>query len=106
MARADLAGPLRGAQRLRDRREARGRHEFRQGAADLPAAGGPAGALGHYAEYYQGLAELRLGRAADARQTFQALAAKKPTGYLLEAAALREAECDETLNDQGAAMQV
>ena len=64
------------------------------------------GALGHYAEYYQGLAELRLGRAADARQTFQALAAKTPSGYLLEAAALREAECDETLNDQGAAMQV
>ena len=64
------------------------------------------GALGHYAEYYQGLAELRLGRAADARQTFQALAAKKPAGYLLEAAALREAECDEALNDQGAAMQV
>ena len=64
------------------------------------------GTLGGYAEYYQGLAELRLGRAADARQTFQALAAKNPVGYLLEAAALREAECDETLNDQGAAMQV
>ena len=64
------------------------------------------GTLGHYAEYYQGLAELRLGRAADARQTFQALAAKNPVGYLAEAAALREAECDETLNDQGAAMQV
>ena len=64
------------------------------------------GPLGYYAEYYQGLAELRLGRASDARQTFQALAAKTPTGYLLEAAALREAECDETLNDQGAAMQV
>ena len=64
------------------------------------------GALGHYAEYYQGLAELRLGRAADARQTFQALSARNPAGYLLEAAALREAECDEALNDQGAAMQV
>jgi soluble lytic murein transglycosylase len=64
------------------------------------------GPLGHYAEYYQGLAELRLGRAADARRTFQALAAKTPTGYLLEAAALREAECDEALNDQHAAMEV
>ncbi|MCU1382210.1 MAG: slt 1, partial [Acidobacteria bacterium] len=64
------------------------------------------GPLGHYAEYYQGLAELRLGRAADARQTFQALAAANPAGYLLEAAALREAECDEALNDQRAAMQV
>ena len=64
------------------------------------------GTLGHYAEYYQGLAELRLGRPSDARQTFQALAAKNPVGYLLEAAALREAECDEALNDPGAAMQV
>jgi soluble lytic murein transglycosylase len=64
------------------------------------------GALGHYAEYYQGLAELRLGRAADARRTFQALAASNPVGYLLEAAALREAECDDALNDQNAAMQV
>ena len=43
---------------------------------------------------------------SDARQTFQALAAKNPVGYLLEAAALREAECDEALNDQDAAMQV
>jgi soluble lytic murein transglycosylase len=64
------------------------------------------GTLGHYAEYYQGLAELRLGRAADARQTFQALAAKNPAGYLVEAAALREAECDEALNDLDGAMQV
>ena len=64
------------------------------------------GTLGHYAQYYQGLAELRLGRAADARQTFRALADANPVGYLLEAAALREAECDETLNDQTAAMQV
>jgi soluble lytic murein transglycosylase len=64
------------------------------------------GPLGHYSEYYQGLAELRLGRPADARQTFQALAAKNPVGYLVEAAALREAECDEALNDQAAAMQV
>jgi len=64
------------------------------------------GTLGHYAEYYQGLAELRLGRPSDARRTFQALAASKPIGYLLEAAAMREAECDEAMNDQGAAMQV
>jgi soluble lytic murein transglycosylase len=55
------------------------------------------GTLGHYAEYYQGLAELRLGRPSDARRTFQALAAKNPIGYLVEAAALREGECDETM---------
>jgi soluble lytic murein transglycosylase len=64
------------------------------------------GPLSHYADYYKGLAELRLGRPADARQTFQSLAADNPIGYLLEAAALREAECDEALNDQYAAMQV
>jgi soluble lytic murein transglycosylase len=64
------------------------------------------GTLGHYAEYYQGLAELRLGRVAEARQTFQTLAARPPVGYLNEAAVLREAECDEALNDQDAAMQV
>src|ERR1700738_1297842 len=34
------------------------------------------GVLAHYAEYYQGLAELRLGRASDARHTFQQLQAK------------------------------
>jgi soluble lytic murein transglycosylase len=64
------------------------------------------GTLGHYAEYYQGLAELRLGRAADARATFQALAGRHPVGYLVEAAALREADCDELLGDPGAALDV
>src|SRR3982751_4702698 len=34
------------------------------------------GTLGHYALYYEGLAELRVGRAADARRTFQALSAQ------------------------------
>jgi soluble lytic murein transglycosylase len=64
------------------------------------------GTLGHYAEYYQGLAELRLGRPADAKRTFQTLAGKSPVGYLTEAAALREAECDEALGDQAAAMEI
>ena len=66
----------------------------------------PQSTLGHYAEYYEGLAQLRLGRTADARRTFQALASKPPVGYLNEAAALREAECDEAMGDQAAAMQV
>ncbi|HUQ25385.1 MAG TPA: tetratricopeptide repeat protein, partial [Burkholderiales bacterium] len=60
------------------------------------------GPLGHYAQYYQGFAEMRLGRPADARRTFQALAAKNPVGYLAEAIALREADCAELLGDQGA----
>jgi soluble lytic murein transglycosylase len=64
------------------------------------------GTLGHYAQYYQGLAELRVGRAADARRTFQALAAQQPLGYLTEAAALREADADEALGDAAAALQI
>jgi soluble lytic murein transglycosylase len=64
------------------------------------------GVLGEYAIYYQGFAELRLGRAADARRTFQALQAKSPVGFLAEGAAMREAECDEALGDQAAALAV
>ena len=64
------------------------------------------GTLGHYAQYYQGFAELRLGRPADARRTFQALASKNPVGFLAEAVALREAEADETLGDQAAALAI
>jgi len=64
------------------------------------------GILGHYAEYYQGLAELRLGRPADAREIFQRLRARNPPGYLVEAAAMREADCDEALGDAAAAMEI
>jgi len=64
------------------------------------------GPLGDYARYYQGLAELRLGRPADARKTFQALAARTPIGYLIEGAQMREAECDEALADLDAALAV
>jgi len=64
------------------------------------------GTLGLYAEYYEGLAELRLGRAADARRTFQTLASREPVGYLAEATALREADADEALNDPAAAMAI
>ena len=64
------------------------------------------GTLGHYAEYYEGVAELRLGRPAEARETFQALGAKSPMGFLAEAAAMREAESAEAMNDQGAALAI
>jgi peptidoglycan lytic transglycosylase len=64
------------------------------------------GTLGHYAQYYQGFAELRLGRPADARRTFQTLASRNPVGFLAEAAALREAEADEALSDQAAALAI
>jgi soluble lytic murein transglycosylase len=64
------------------------------------------GVLGNYAEYYQGVAELRLGRPADARQTFQALGAKSPIGFLAEAAPMREGETAEALGDQAAALAI
>jgi peptidoglycan lytic transglycosylase len=66
------------------------------------------GTLGAYATYYRGLAELRLARTADARRTFQSLtpATTTPDSYIYEAAALREAECDEALGDNEAALGV
>ena len=78
-------------------------------AKALPIVSQPSlqqGTLGDYALYYQGFAEMRLGRTADARRTFQALQAKPPVGYLVEGAALREAECDEALGDQAAALKI
>ncbi len=78
-------------------------------AAALPIFSRPSlqdGPLGGYAVYYQGLAELRLGQLEDARRTFERLQALPPVGYLVQAAALREAECDEALNDQAAAVQI
>jgi soluble lytic murein transglycosylase len=78
-------------------------------ARALPILTQPAvqqGTLGRYAKYYQGFAELRLGRAADARRTFQALAAANPVGFLVEAASLRDAEAAEALGDQAAALAI
>jgi soluble lytic murein transglycosylase len=64
------------------------------------------GPLAHYAEYYTGLAQLRLGRLDEARRSFQALQSKEPIGYLAEAVAFREAECDEAMGDHAAALAV
>ena len=64
------------------------------------------GPLGVYADFYQGLAQLHLGRVVDARATFRSLQARNPVGYLAEMAALREAECDEALGDEPAALAV
>jgi soluble lytic murein transglycosylase len=64
------------------------------------------GPLGDYALYYQAFAEMRLGRPAEARRLFQTLQSKSPVGYVAEGAALREAECDEALGDQAAALEV
>ena len=78
-------------------------------ARALPIVSQPAiqqGVLGPYAEYYEGLAQLRLGRAAEARATFRALGARSPVGYVSEAAALREGESNEALGDPAGALAV
>jgi soluble lytic murein transglycosylase len=64
------------------------------------------GPLAAYVDYYKGLAQLKLGRAADARTTFQALQARTLSGFLVEASALREAEASEALNDHVASVAV
>jgi soluble lytic murein transglycosylase len=64
------------------------------------------GPLAPYAEYYKGLAQLRLGRPAEARATFQALQAHTLAGFLAEASLLKEAESDEALDDHAAAVAV
>jgi len=78
-------------------------------AKSLPLLSSPSmqrGLLAAYGEYYKGIAELKLIRPHEARATFQALQAKSLNGYLAEAAALREAEADETLGDLAAALAV
>ena len=64
------------------------------------------GLLGRYAEFYKALAELKLGHPDQARLAFQALQVSNPVGYLAEAAAVREAECDEALGDHVAALAI
>ena len=72
----------------------------------LTRAASGEGPFGDYAIYYAGLAELRLGRLAQARGRFQQLLARRPIGYLAEAAALAEAECVEGLKDYDAAVAI
>ncbi len=52
-------------------------------------------ALGDYAAYYEGLAQLRLARTAEARQILSALHGRKPAGYLSVAVPLALAEAAE-----------
>ncbi len=80
--------------------------DFARALPLLASAAVRQGTLGLYAIYYQGLAELRLGRPADARTTFRSLREMDPVGYLAEGVAVREAECDEALGDPAAALAV
>jgi soluble lytic murein transglycosylase len=78
-------------------------------AKALPILSQPAmaqGPLGTYAEYYAGLAKLRLGRMDEACRTFQAIQSHAPIGFIAEAAALREAECHEALGERPATLAV
>jgi soluble lytic murein transglycosylase len=64
-------------------------------AAALPLVSASALAstpLADYARYYTGLVQLRLERLDEADRTFDALAERKPVGYLAEGVALRRAE--------------
>ncbi|HET7220132.1 MAG TPA: transglycosylase SLT domain-containing protein [Vicinamibacterales bacterium] len=64
------------------------------------------GALADYAEYYKGIAQLRLTRAADARETFEGLRKRSLAGYLTTAAAMGEAEAAVALGDHARALAI
>ncbi len=73
----------------------------------LEQAERPAGrARGATRSTTRAFAELRLGRPAEARKTFQALGARAPVGFLAEAAQMREAESAEVLGDQASALAI
>jgi len=80
--------------------------EYTRAFATATQAAAQQGALAQYASYYAAVAQLRLGQASEARRAFQALLQQRPAGYLSEAAALGEAEADETLRDFGAAVSI
>ena len=63
-------------------------------------------ALADYASYYTGLAQLRLGRSADARRTFDALIDRKAPGYVTIAAGLAAGEAAEAAGDFPAATRI
>ena len=63
-------------------------------------------ALADYAAYYTGLAQLRLGRTADARHTFDAIIDRKPPGYVASAAGLAAGEAAEAAGDFPAALRI
>jgi soluble lytic murein transglycosylase len=62
--------------------------------------------LGDYAAYHAGLSQLRMGRADDARRTFDAVLDRKPQGYVAIAAALASGEAAESAGDQAGAVRI
>jgi soluble lytic murein transglycosylase len=80
--------------------------EYEQALRVLSAASIQSTALGDYARYYAGMSELRLGRAPNARRTFEALLDRKPQGNLAAAAALGAADAREADGDAAGAMRI
>jgi soluble lytic murein transglycosylase len=76
-------------------------------AAALPLVSAPALAntpLSDYAQFYTALVQIGLTRIDDAAATLDALAARKPTGYLAEAVAMKRAEVAMTRKDPRGAL--
>ena len=69
---------------------AQGRHS--EGLPLVNPAAFTGSPLVNYALYYTGVAQLALGRTADAESTFTTLAARKPEGFLQEAVPMRLAD--------------
>ncbi len=63
-------------------------------------------ALADYASYYEGLSNLRLSRARDARRTLSALNGKKPAGHLSIAVPLALGEAAEADGDHAEAVAI
>jgi soluble lytic murein transglycosylase len=63
-------------------------------------------ALGDYAAYYQGLSELRLSHAAEAKRVLSALVERKPEGNLAIASRLALGEADELAGDPRSAADI
>jgi hypothetical protein len=62
--------------------------------------------LADYARYFSGVAHLRLDEAASARSAFAALRARRPAGFLAEAALIGAADAAEALNDHAPAVRL
>ena len=78
-------------------------------AEALPLLSAPALAstpLADYALYFTGIARLRAGEAAAARNVFAALGGRRPTGFLAEAVLVAEADAAVTLADHAAAARL
>lgn len=80
--------------------------DFSKALTAVSAPGSRDGALGAYAMYFAGVAQLKLKRTADSLASFQALQQQKPIGFLWEAAQLGEADAREAGNEPAAAVAI